>query len=67
LGVILYSLVSGSLPFDGQSFNELKNKILNGKYRIPAFMSLECESLLEKMLVLNPKKRYSLEVRICYV
>lgn len=91
LGVILYTLVSGSLPFDGQNlkvsmksatgvlypsmiisvvssecflclFKELRERVLRGKYRIPFYMSTDCENLLKKLLVLNPIKRGSLEV-----
>lgn len=96
LGVILYTLVSGSLPFDGQnlkviscyiqdylrpvpykhtvrcpysecwSTQELRERVLRGKYRIPFYMSTDCENLLKKLLVLNPGKRGSLEVRLLY-
>lgn len=87
LGVILYTLVSGSLPFDGQNLKvlaagarapsrapletsalsrpllqELRERVLRGKYRIPFYMSTDCENLLKKLLVLNPTKRGSLEV-----
>lgn len=95
LGVILYTLVSGSLPFDGQNlkvpahpsshvlspstrmatasetflflpWKELRERVLRGKYRIPFYMSTDCENLLKKLLVLNPIKRGSLEVsRLC--
>ncbi|XP_073792052.1 serine/threonine-protein kinase MARK2 isoform X20 [Danio rerio] len=61
LGVILYTLVSGSLPFDGQNLKELRERVLRGKYRIPFYMSTDCENLLKKFLVLNPTKRGSLE------
>uniref|UniRef100_A0A672SX94 non-specific serine/threonine protein kinase n=1 Tax=Sinocyclocheilus grahami TaxID=75366 RepID=A0A672SX94_SINGR len=61
LGVILYTLVSGSLPFDGQNLKELRERVLRGKYRIPFYMSTDCENLLKKLLVLNPGKRGSLE------
>lgn len=96
LGVILYTLVSGSLPFDGQNLKvsvrfcplgveariprsrnvsrylksfpslskELRERVLRGKYRIPFYMSTDCENLLKKLLVLNPIKRGSLEVSV---
>ena len=38
----------------------MRERVLRGKYRIPFFMSTDCEMLLKRMLVLNPEKRYSL-------
>ncbi|XP_033030798.1 serine/threonine-protein kinase MARK2 isoform X4 [Lacerta agilis] len=61
LGVILYTLVSGSLPFDGQNLKERRERVLRGKYRIPFYMSTDCENLLKKFLILNPSKRGTLE------
>ena len=39
LGVVLYVLVCGALPFDGNTLQILRGKILSGKFRIPYFMT----------------------------
>ncbi|XP_063696369.1 serine/threonine-protein kinase SIK2 isoform X1 [Culicoides brevitarsis] len=61
LGVVLYVLVCGALPFDGSTLQSLRDRVLSGRFRIPFFMSTDCESLIRKMLVLEPKKRYTIE------
>ena len=33
LGVILYALVSGSLPFDGQTLQDLRARVVSGQFR----------------------------------
>ncbi|XP_016109728.1 serine/threonine-protein kinase MARK2-like isoform X11 [Sinocyclocheilus grahami] len=43
---------------------ELRERVLRGKYRIPFYMSTDCENLLKKFLILNPTKRGSLEQQI---
>lgn len=46
LGVVLYVLVCGSLPFDGQSLQILRDRVLSGRYRIPFFMSTGIDSVI---------------------
>ncbi|KAK0069241.1 serine/threonine-protein kinase SIK2, partial [Biomphalaria pfeifferi] len=60
LGVVLYVLVCGALPFDGANLQVLRDRVLSGRFRIPYFMSSECEHLIRRMLVLEPSKRYSI-------
>ena len=59
MGVILYVLVCGCLPFDGDTLQELRERVLCGRYRVPYFLSQNCESLIQKILVLDPVKRYT--------
>jgi len=39
LGVVLYVLVCGALPFDGPTMQLLRSVVVSGKFRIPFFMS----------------------------
>jgi len=61
VGVVLYVLVCGALPFDGATLHALRDRVLSGRFRIPFFMSSDCESLVRRMLVLDPLRRYTLQ------
>lgn len=54
-------MVSGTLPFDGKNLQDLRDRVLEGNFRVPFFMSHECENLIKHMLVRDPKQRYTIE------
>lgn len=56
LGVVLYTLVYGTMPFDGTNFKKLRNQISNGDYFEPANPS-EAAGLIRHLLTVNPAKR----------
>lgn len=39
MGVVLYVLVCGTLPFDGPNLPVLRQRVLEGRFRIPYFMT----------------------------
>jgi len=61
LGVILYTLVSGYLPFQGSNAADVFRKIKEGDFHFnhPEFnsVSTECKDLIKKLLVVKEKSR----------
>jgi MAP/microtubule affinity-regulating kinase len=61
LGVVLYVLICGSLPFDGSTLPKLRARVIAGKFKVPFYMSPDCERLVKRMLTLDPLKRATLQ------
>ncbi|KAJ3214569.1 hypothetical protein HDU67_001489 [Dinochytrium kinnereticum] len=59
LGINLYAMVVGDLPFANSNLTALYESILKGKYEVPDHVSPECKDLISKLLVINPHKRYT--------
>ena len=56
-GVILFAMVCGYLPFEDPDTDKLYQKILNGKFEIPEWVSEPCKDLINKILENDPDKR----------
>ncbi|XP_030630694.1 NUAK family SNF1-like kinase 1 [Chanos chanos] len=60
LGVLLYTLVYGTMPFDGGDHKILIWQISNGEYKEPT-QSSDARGLIRWMLMVNPERRATLE------
>ncbi|WKX90170.1 hypothetical protein Q1695_009203 [Nippostrongylus brasiliensis] len=60
LGVILFMLVCGRLPFQEANDSETLTKILDCRYITPEHLSNACRNLIQRMLVRDPSKRAGL-------
>lgn len=62
-GVMMYSLLVGSLPFSSKDDKELRGKILAGKYRFRADawcnISSPCIELIQNLLVVDTQMRFT--------
>ncbi|XP_074041981.1 MAP/microtubule affinity-regulating kinase 3-like [Leptinotarsa decemlineata] len=62
LGIILYFLVTGTLPFNGSTLPEIRVQVLFGKCLIPSHVSTDCANILKTLLVRDPLKRPNLQI-----
>ena len=65
IGVVLYTLVSGLVPFQGVTKSDVYDESRNGNYsfRSGRFqdVSPECRDLISKMLMVEPDERISVK------
>ncbi|XP_054707547.1 serine/threonine-protein kinase NIM1-like [Uloborus diversus] len=61
LGVLLYFMLTATMPFKAQTVAGLKKQILDGEFTIPDFLSTECHFLIVGILKQDPKLRTSLD------
>lgn len=61
IGIILYSLLVGKIPFKATVPQQYLDDIRNVRYSIPDSVSPEARDLISRMLVFTPTKRLSCE------
>jgi tRNA A-37 threonylcarbamoyl transferase component Bud32 len=59
LGILLFIMLTGKFPFKSSDEKELFKRIAKGSYETPADLSGEAQSILSKMLKVNPADRCS--------
>ena len=59
-GIVLYAMICGYLPFEDDDNDALYDKICKGKFTIPNHVSEKGRDLLNKILVTDPKKRFTI-------
>ena len=60
-GVVLYAMLSGTVPFKANNLNDLQNLIMTGNFKEIPDLSKESNDLLHKLLQVNPKKRITID------
>ncbi|XP_006865818.1 PREDICTED: serine/threonine-protein kinase NIM1 [Chrysochloris asiatica] len=61
LGVLLYFMVTGTMPFRAETVAKLKKSILEGTYSIPLHVSEPCHRLIQGILQPVPMERYGID------
>ena len=61
MGIILFALVCGYLPFEDPNTSVLYKKILACDYKAPKWISTEVRELIQLILTTDPEKRVTME------
>ena len=61
IGAIIFQLLTGKYPFNGQSENVLYDNILRNKIDWPKDINLEAKNLISRILKTDPKDRITLQ------
>ncbi|GAA6022405.1 hypothetical protein JCM11491_001580 [Sporobolomyces phaffii] len=60
-GIILYALLTGTLPFDHPDVRSLLQRVKLGRYNMPAWLPADAQDLIRRMLEVDPEKRITME------
>ncbi|KAM6474263.1 serine/threonine-protein kinase NIM1 isoform 1-T5 [Liasis olivaceus] len=59
LGILLYFMTTGLMPFQADTVAKLKKCILGGVYSLPPYLSVSCQKLIRAVLQPVPSERCS--------
>jgi len=60
-GVLLFAMLTGTLPFPQEALGDMLKAITRGAYKIPSFISSEAHDLITRMLAIDSAKRLTLD------
>ncbi|KAK0655964.1 hypothetical protein B0T16DRAFT_424640 [Cercophora newfieldiana] len=60
MGVILFAMLSGRLPFDDEDIPAMLNKAKKAEYKMPRFLTPEAKDLISRILVPQPSHRITM-------
>lgn len=61
MGVLLFFIVTGTMPFRAETMGKLRRCIIGGSYTIPPWVPTPCQRLLRGILKPCPLERYALD------
>ncbi|KAJ0037049.1 hypothetical protein NL108_016691 [Boleophthalmus pectinirostris] len=61
MGVLLFFMVTGTMPFRAETMGKLRRCILGGAYEIPGWVPGPCQRLIRGILKPAPSDRYALD------
>lgn len=66
LGILLYALLCGFLPFDDDNTQRLYRLIQRGTYEIPPWLSTDSQKLIGQLLKHNPDHRLTMKMLLSH-
>ena len=61
LGILLYFMVTGVMPFRADTVGKLKKCIIEGNFTIPSYVTDNCQFIIRNLLKRHAKERLTLE------
>lgn len=61
LGIVLFAMLCGHLPFDDKEEQRLFSKIVYSHFQLPSYLSTPATDLIKKMLIKVPEDRIDIK------
>lgn len=61
MGVLLYAITTGTVPFKANNLDELHDAIIKGYFVCPGYLSEDLKDLIHRLIRVNPYDRISVD------